>query len=395
MATITKRNNSYRIKVSSGYDASGKQVIQSKTWTPPENMTARQIQKELQKQAVLFEQECLKGNIVTMVKFQELAEEWFDTYVKLNLRISTRSGYLQYKNRTYSAIGHLRLDKITTRTIQHFINSLSQDGVNERTGKGLSPKTIRNYNGFISGIFSYAIKMEIVTDNPCSRVTLPPKGQTEKKIYTNEQTEKFLTLLQAEPLKYRLFFTMLTYSGLRKGELLGVEWSDIDWQSRIIKISRSSLYTFINGTYTDSTKTERSKRFVKLPQFVMSMLEAHKHEQDKEREQLGSQWEDTDRLFVQLNGKPMCPHTPYNWLRDFCEKIGLPCYGTHHYRHLFASLAIGEGVDIVTLSGALGHTNPNVTLGTYSHLLQNAQDKIANAVENALNFSKSQQTQIL
>ncbi|MCL1823888.1 MAG: site-specific integrase [Oscillospiraceae bacterium] len=262
MATITKRGNAYRIKVSCGYDTSGKQVIQSLTWKPNENMTARQIEKEAQKQAMLFEQECLKGATATAVKFQTLAEEWFGTYAKQNLRLSTYEGYQKYEKRVYSAIGHLRINRITTRDIQRFINNLSQDGVNGRTGKGLSPKTIRNYNGFISGIFSYAIKMGMVADNPCSRVTLPKKSQTEKKIYTNEQTEKFLSLLQAEPLKYRLFFTVLTYSGLRKGECLGIEYKDINWQSGVIKISRSSLYTVKNGTYTDNTKTERSKRFI-------------------------------------------------------------------------------------------------------------------------------------
>ncbi|MCL1823742.1 MAG: tyrosine-type recombinase/integrase [Oscillospiraceae bacterium] len=158
-------------------------------------------------------------------------------------------------------------------------------------------------------------------------------------------------------------------------------------------MNRTSNYTSLQGTFTDTTKTEKSKRSMKLPPFIMDLLKTYKDEQDKERERLGDKWEDNDRLFVQWNGSPMCPHTPYNWLRKFCKKSGLPFYGVHHYRHLFASLAIGEGVDIVTLSGALGHTNPNVTLGTYSHLLQNAQEKISSAVENALDFSKMQKSQ--
>ena len=391
MATITKRNNSYRIKVSCGYDVNGKQVIQSKTWKSSEGMTARQIEKELQRQTVLFEQECLKGNIVSAVKFQTVAEEWLDSYVKKNLRQSTYEGYLKQEKRVYSAIGHLRIDKVTTRNIQLFINSLSEDGVNEFTSKPLSPKTVRHYHSFISNVFSYAIRQGMLTDNPCSRVTLPKKEQSEKKIYTKEQTEKFLELLQGEPLKYRLFFTILTYSGLRKGEMLGVEYKDIDWQNRTIKISRTSLYTPQKGIYTDTTKTARSKRYVRLSQFLMTMLQEHKDEQDRERERLGELWEDNDRLFVKWNGKPMNPHTPYEWLDGFCKKNDLPFYGVHHYRHLFASLAISEGVDIVTVSGALGHTNPNVTLGVYSHIIQDVQDKITNALENALDFSKTQQ----
>lgn len=288
MATIQKRNNSYRIKVSCGYDVNGKQVVQSMTWKPDEKMSEKQAQKELQKQAVLFEQECRKGQIVSTVKFQNLAEEWFKTYAKQNLRQTTYERYLQFTKRIFPAIGHLRLDKITARNVQLFINSLSQDGANKTSGKSLAPKTVRLYQGLISNIFNYAIRLGMVADNPCGRVTLPRLDKKEKPIYTLEETEKFLRLLENEPLNFRLFFNLAIYSGFRRGELLGIEWKDIDWENGVIKISRTSNYTPLKGTFTDTTKTARSKRSMKFPPLIMELLKARKAEQDAEREQMGN-----------------------------------------------------------------------------------------------------------
>jgi integrase len=390
MATITKRGNSYRIKVSCGYGIDGKQIAQLKTWKPDPNMTATQIKKEVNKIAVLFEEECLKGNVVSTVKFQALAEEWFATYAKPNLRHTTYERYQQFTRRIYPAIGHLRIDRINTRTVQHFISSLSVDGVNQTSGKSLAPKTVRLYQGLISNIFNYAVRMGIVTDNPCSRVTLPKLDHKEKPIYTLEQTEKFLQLLEDEPFIFRLFFNLAIYSGFRRGELLGIEYKDIDWENGVIHICRTSNYTPKRGTFTDTTKTTRSKRSMKFPSHIMEMLKAFRIEQNHEREQMGNLWEEHDRVFAGLTGRPLTTSLPYKWLGKFCEKHGLPCYGVHHYRHLFASLLFKEGVDIVSVSGALGHTNPNVTLGVYSHMFHDTNDKITSAVTNALNFRKDQ-----
>jgi hypothetical protein len=173
MATIQKRNNSYRIKVSCGYDVNGKQVIQSKTYKPETGMTEKQIEKEVNRQAVLFEQECQKGQITAAVKFETFAGQYLEEYAKANLRHTTYIRYWQFTRKVFPAIGHLSLDRVTARNIQLFINGLSQDGVNEVSGKPLAPKTVRLYQGFISSVFTYAIKMGMLTDNPCGRVTLP------------------------------------------------------------------------------------------------------------------------------------------------------------------------------------------------------------------------------
>ena len=165
-------------------------VTQKMTWTPDPKMTEKQIEKELQRQAILFEEECKHGQIVSAIKFEAFAEEWFEEYGKLNLKSTTYTRQRQLTKRVYAAIGHIRLDKLTTREIQKFINSLAKDGVNEHTGKPLSRKTMIHYLSFISTIIDYAIKMDMLSDNPCRRVTIPKGSKKERKILTIEETEE-------------------------------------------------------------------------------------------------------------------------------------------------------------------------------------------------------------
>lgn len=128
LANIIKRGNSYMFRVSCGYDTNGKQIVRQKTWTPDKNMTPKQIEKEVNRQAVLFEEECKNGYQSKAIKLEAFAEEWFDEYAKPNLRNTTYERLLQLRKRIYDAIGHLRMDKITPRQIQFFVNSLSKEG---------------------------------------------------------------------------------------------------------------------------------------------------------------------------------------------------------------------------------------------------------------------------
>ena len=128
MATIKKRGDSYLIRVSCGYDINGNHKEQSFTWKPDEGMSKKQIEKELNRQAVMFEEACNHGYKASTVKFQELAEEWFESYAKNTLRSTTYERMLQLKHRVYPAIGHLRIDKITARQLQGFVNSLAKEG---------------------------------------------------------------------------------------------------------------------------------------------------------------------------------------------------------------------------------------------------------------------------
>ena len=389
MANIRKRGNSYQIRVGVGYKPDGTQISRSMTWSPAPGMSERQIEKELNRQAVIFEEECRSRSAGGMVKFEIFAEEWFSEYAKSNLRNTTFNFLYHQRLRVYRAIGDTSMEKITVRQLQEFINSLSKDGANEVNGKPLSPKTVRHVLSLVSDIFAYAVRMGIARENPCVRVVLPKLVRKEKKIYTVEETVRLMELLRKEPVKYRAFFYLLIYSGCRRGELLGLEWRDVDFANCLISIRRTSCYTPDRGTYTDTTKTEQSKRTLKLPQEVMDILCELREFQLRQADIFGDKWVESGRLFTKENGEPQHPNTSYHWLEKFCARNGLPFYGLHSFRHLFASLLVSNGVDIVTVSGVLGHSAVSTTSNIYCHMLEDARVRASDTVASALQLSDS------
>ena len=388
MASIRKKGEAYEIKVSCGYSVTGKQISQYKTWRPSPGMSQKQIDKEVQRVAVLFEEDCKRGQITASVKFETFAEQWFDEFAKVNLRPTSYTRMRQLTKRVYPAIGHKKLDNITSRDIQAFITDMLMNGRNFNSGKPLSRKTAVHHLSFISDVFNYAVRMGMLSDNPCRRVFIPKGEIKEKEIYTMDEVKTMFENLKDEPLKYQVYLMLAIYSGFRRSEMLGLEWKDIDFENEIIHVRRTSQYTKEKGIYTDTTKTKKSKRVSKFPPTIMNLLKRFKKEQDEYANQLGSKWEEHDRLFTKWNGEPMNPQTPFEWLKGYCERIGVPFHNIHALRHLHASLLIYEGVDVVSVSADMGHSVVGTTLTLYSHMFQEARARNCDAITNALDFDR-------
>ena len=395
MANVTKRGNSYRIKVSCGYDVHGKQVIQSKSWKPDEGMSARQIEKELQRQIVLFEEECLQGNVIATIKFEEFAKQWFKEYADKKLKAQTIRGYHYLEPRIYKALGHLRLDKITPRHVQKFVNDLCEMKCGNNSEKKLSSKTVKLHLSLVSTIFDYAIKMQMIKDNPCKNATLPSPDRKERKIYTVEEIKQILELFDSEPIgnyKYVVFFTLALYTGLRRGELLGLEWKDFDWNKGIMTVSRNSLWTKEKGMYTDTPKTASSIRSLKLQPELIDILMRYKDWQNSYIIDLGDKWQVTDRLFTTWNGSPMHVTSPADYLKEFCRRNNIRYCSPHSWRHLNATLMIESGIDVKTVQACLGHSEPTTTMTCYLHSFQSAQAAAMDAVANAIKIKTKNDT---
>ncbi len=396
MANIQKRGNSYRIKVSCGYDTHGKQVIQSMTWKPDEKMTEKQIEKELNRQAVLFEEACMKGNVVVTIKFEDFARQWFKEYAEIKLKQRTVEGYHQMEKRIYKAIGHIRLDKLTTRHIQKFILELCdaerEDGRNRNGGK-LSTKTIKLYKSMISTICDYAVKMQMISTNPCKNVTIPKVVTLEKDYYSIEEAQHLMELFNEESeenYKYVCFFILAIYTGFRLGELLGLEWKDVNFETNVITVNRTCLYSKAkDGLYTETPKTKQSMRSLKVPQGVIDMLKKWYDLQDKQRKKVGSKWIETDRIFTKWNGLTLDRTAPGYYYKRFCERTGMRYVSTHSMRHLNASLLINAGIDVKTVQSCLGHSTATTTLQIYAHTFQAAQIRAMDTVANTISMKKA------
>lgn len=400
MANITKRNNSYLITVSCGYDVNGKQVKQHFTFKPTERMTPKQIEKEVQRQAVLFEENCKQGQKVTAaIKFEQYATEYLSEVAPLHLKAGTLSNYKNYAKRVNKAIGHLRVDKITPRDIQRFINNMSEGERYDKYRKGkLSAKTIKNHIAFISSIYEHAIKMQVISHNPCKAVTLPREKAQDVEIYSVEETQNILKLLFQEDRKnlhYVIYFTLSVYTGFRRGELLGLEWCDIDFDKQIISLNRTSLYTKDKGVFTDTLKTRTSYRTLKLPIEIMAILSDYKAHQAEYIKSIGDIWVeqikglddkmvDNNRLFTQWNGTPMFPNSPNLFFERFCKRTGITYRKGHSLRHFNASVQINAGIDVKTVQTNLGHSQASTTLNIYCKVFQAAQaasmDKIVDVI---------------
>ena len=391
MANVQKRGNSYRIKVSCGYSSDGKQIIQSKTWRPEPGMTERQIEKELRRQVVHFEEACLKGNVVATIKFEDFARQWFKEYAEIHLKQRTIEGYHQMEKRIYKAIGHIRLDKLTPRHIQQFIVDLCsaerEDGRNRNGGK-LSTKTIKLYKSMISTICDYAVKMQMIPANPCRNVTIPRVITPEKEFYTIEEAQQMLDLFRNEPdsnFKYVCFYTLAVYTGFRLGEMLGLEWKDVNFETNVISVNRTCLYSKAKGgLYTETPKTQQSRRSLKVPQGVIDVLLRWKELQNVQRQRVGSKWIETDRIFTKWNGLTLDRSAPGYFYKQFCERTGMRYVTTHSMRHLNASLLINAGVDVKTVQSCLGHSTATTTLQIYAHSFQTAQAAAMEAVAEVL-----------
>lgn len=387
MATCTKRGKSYRIRASVGYTPEGKQVMKSKTWTPDPGMTPKQVEKELNRQMVLFDEEC-RGSSLTdgHIKFETFAGQWFKEYVEKSLGKRTQENYKQMAPRVYGSIGHLYMDKITPRQVQKFINSLGEAGANQtHPDRGLSPKSIKNHLSFISAVFAYAVKMGMLQYNPCRAVTLPPLETGKEKIcYTLEEAQTFLDTLADAPIKWQVFFSLALFGGFRREELCGFEFDDFDMEQHTVSVRRASLYTPKEGIFTAPTKTTKSRRTLKLPAWIFVLVKQLRAEQTLQRLALGDQWHECGRLFTKLDGTPMGPHYAYQWLKEFCTEKGLPFYGVHQFRHLNASLLIYNGEDVRAVSAALGHSQTTTTLNIYTHTFETAQARACDALADAL-----------
>lgn len=389
---VDVRGDAYRIRVSDGYDSNGKQKMRYKTWHPEPGMTEKQIKNELLRQRVLFMEQVKKGLVVNRkIRLEEAFDEWIAHETEMdNLSHASIKRYGDCKKRLVEELGHYYLSDLRKKDIQAFIKKI---GIGDKKGdNGVSVKSQKNYITVISNIYKFAIDNEYITENPCKDIKTVKKETKPRQIYSVEEVQTILNLMADEPLKYFVFHILAFFCGFRRGEMLGLEWKDISFEERKIRIKRASLYANDIGTYTSTPKTVGSRRTVVVSDDVIGLLKRYKAEQDEYKKMLGDAWIENDRLFTQWNGAPMGTSTPLNWYREFCKKNNIRYLCTHCCRHFTISLLIKNHVDVVSVSAAAGHKDRSTTLNIYAEEFEEANAASVETISSCISIPLGNKT---
>ena len=388
--SIEKRGDSYRLVCVVGYNLQGRPIKKSKT--------VHCSKKEAKIELAKFVADVQKGMYVEgkSLKFTDFVEIWKRDYGSKELAPSTYKRYLGIlESRIIPFFGHFRVDKIKPTDIMQFYDLLSKDtqivrrkdNNGKKTGKPLSPKTILEHHRLLRAMLQKAVYWQMIVSNPAERVQAHKTKKPKRKYYDDEQSKALISGLMElteEQFKYKVAIILTIFTGVRLGELMGLEWDDINFREGIVSINRSSQYLAEKGVFTKTPKTESSIREVGIPDFVVSLLEEYKLWYDNQKEFCGELWIDYNRLFVQADGKPMHPSTISKWFVKFVEQIGLPVINFHGLRHTNATLLIAQNIEVPIVSARLGHAQITTTLNFYVHPII-AHNKTAGfALENLL-----------
>ncbi len=304
-------------------------------------------------------------------------DTWFENVAKIKVRPSSHQTYRGYiDNHIKPNIGNIPLEKLTTMELQKLYRKLLTSGRVERgeaenQPKGLSAKTVRNINQVISSAMDLAVAQKIILENPTNACSLPRVEHKEMQTISAEQLQAFLEEAKRSGV-YEMYYIELS-TGLRRGELLGLKWVDIDMNQGIIRVRRQ--VSRIDGKIVEAPlKTKNSYRAVTISPQAIEVLKAQKAKTNDEY------------VFPSPNGGPISPDSVNNMLRRVLDRAGIPRVRFHDMRHTFATLALQNGVDIKTVSGMLGHFSAGFTLDTYAHVTTAAQKEAAATMGNVLSL---------
>ena len=389
MASIRKRGSSYLLVVSMGYDYKGNRIKpKQKTVHPPERLTPKQKEKWLNEQAVLFEREC-KGlpqeadRSITLAKYTEL---WFQTIAPGKLAKSTLARERQDIDRFLPVLGNLKLTELRSEHFRQLYANLRKVK-NQKTGKPLSECTVEGVHACLCGILSDAMEGGFLDHNPAWRTYRYAGKKKEKAIADEATTQRLITALEEESLKYETYFKLIIATGMRRGECCGLQWGDINWQERSIHIQRNVVKVTGEDIIVKETKTVAGDRYVYFSLEMESLLKEFQRECAWEAETYDNRkLEDTDYIFRRHGYRlPMTP-TTFTWrFKLILKKHGLPAaLNVHSLRHTNASLLIAGGADVATVAGLLGHSQPSTTLDIYTHAFDKNKKAASRVLQEGL-----------
>lgn len=395
MAAITPRKNksgeiiSYTIRVYRGYDSAGKRLKPyTMTWKPESGMTAKQVEKELNRQAVQFEEKCMHGGVANpTMRLDEFCKQYLEI-AKSTLSPLTLAFYKEQINSTIiPALGHMKLKDITAAHVQQYIQQLSEmpkvtrAGEKPESGELLSPSTVRRRLAVLQAILKQALKLGIIPDTPAKaeKLTIPKIKQPKIEIFSKQEAAQMLACLENEELQFQTLIQLAIFTGARRGELVALKFSDVDFENSKITIERAAVKLKGEKTLIKPPK-DYEVRTVTVNQSCLELIRMLQAEKFRTAQRLGTQWQGENWIFTTWNGEIMNPQTPTKQFSKFLERHGLRHRKFHSLRHTSATLLLYGGVNIKQVQGRLGHGDIETT-NKYLHVLEEADVEAAKALD--------------
>lgn len=387
--SIEKRGkDSWRLTVPLGYDQNGKQIKKRKT------VKASGI-REAKKLLTQFEAEILAGEYIDPqnIRLADFIPEWRSKYAVGELSPATLARYDQIiKGRILPEFGHMKLDKVKPLQILGFLEKLKQDGARgDSKSGGLSSGSIQYHHRVLKNIFSRAVEWQLIKDNPVAGVKKPKVTQVKTEVYNNQDIKGLLMGLEKESVMWQILIKMALTTGMRRGELLGLEWEHIDLSDGVVSVEQTLNYTKDKGYFIKEPKTRNSVRKLSLPKPLLNELKKYRIVYLENRMKMDDMWKEGEHffLFTAIDGKPLNPSSVYTWWGRFIKKNNLPYIRFHDLRHTSATLLINEGAHMKTISNRLGHASISTTMNIYGHALKEADQKAADMFNHLFDEEKN------
>ena len=362
--SITQRGDKYRVCFDYGVDREGNRVRKYRTFD-----TKRDATRAFNEHKVKMD----KGTQImpSEYTFAQWLDYWYKDIILPQIEETTAYGYRgMIENYLKPQLGEIRLQKLTARDIQQYYTWLMGE-------KELSPNTVIKHHNLLTNTLNAAERQEYITKNPMRAVSPPKKRQREAKFYTPEQLGILLDKAVGTRLELPVF--ICAYLGLRRGELCGLRWSDVDLEHQTITIENTRTQAG-KKEIEKGTKTASSTRTLYLPDTLCDMLKAAREHQQACRAEYKNAYDDNDYVVVMEDGRPFRPNYLSELFGKFLADNDLPKIVLHELRHTFASLSNQAGIPAYNIGKALGHSTPATTQKIYTHLLDQTHTQAVEGV---------------
>ena len=369
-----KSKDSWQISVSAGFDpVTGKR---RQIWR-----TVRGTKKNAEQELTRLLREVDKGTSADpgRITLGEYLERWLE-HMRTRVRSRTLERYAEIvRGHLAPSLGNVPLAKLHPLHIQALYDRLLSSG-RLRTEGGLSPRTVLHIHRVLSEALRQAVRWQLLSANPAEAVRPPRPGRPDLTVVDPDLAWRILEVSRETSLEVPICIAIGT--GMRRGEILALRWSDVALDEGVAYVRRTLLETS-EGLRFEEPKTERSRRSVTLPQFLITALRAQRKDQAERRLLLGEAWQDHDLVLDVGDGSPMHPNLVSQGFTRLAKKHGFDGVRFHDLRHAHATLMLVRGVHPKVVSERLGHAGIAITLDTYSHVIPTLQAEAAAVLDEA------------